>query len=284
MRSRLSQSTVAQDDDDESDGDPGVPNYDYGDDGADMEIDSPPPPPSRTPQASRTPRHTQTPRRPSFATLAEEGEPDDQPADWSIDDIGDGDVEEDQPLSAKSRGKQRASAVRHADEVDEMDVEHEIAQGLNDAELEPIPEEDEPVEEQLPPPKKGKKGRAAKNSRKENEGVPRGRPRTKKDVLREGMSVLSSLYALFLSVFTVQLLQRRTQTDCGAASAESTRPSHGGGSRRLCMGDARMAHVLFQALRRSTASPRSHPNLLVPNTNTAARKLNLSNPSWDLIL
>ena len=75
-------------------------------------------------------------------------------------------------------------------------MEPEIAQGLYDIEEEPM--EEEPAEEEDEPvQKKGKKGKekASKNSRKENEGAPRGRPRTKKEPLREGMFAPLFLYA-----------------------------------------------------------------------------------------
>lgn len=168
--SRLSYSTVAQDDDVESDIDPGPPNYDYGGSyGDDMDLDSPPPP------ASRTPRKGQTPRRTSFANLDQEADVQDEGQLGEQTDYG-------RSPSAKALGKQR---MVYENQYEEM--EPDIAQGLNDVEEEPIEEE---ADQPAPVQRKGKKGKedkASKNSRKENDGAPRGRPRGKKVVLREGM-------------------------------------------------------------------------------------------------
>lgn len=161
---------MAQDDDVESDIDPGPPNYVYGGSyGDDMDLDSPPPP------ASRTPRKGQTPRRTSFANLDQEADVQDEGQLGEQTDYG-------RSPSAKALGKQR---MVYENQYEEM--EPDIAQGLNDVEEEPIEEE---ADQPAPVQRKGKKGKedkASKNSRKENDGAPRGRPRGKKVVLREGM-------------------------------------------------------------------------------------------------
>lgn len=254
--SRLSQSMMAEED--ESDVDTGAPIYDYGDFSAPMEIDdSPPPMPqsARTPQASRTPR--QTPRRTSFTNLAQEA---DEPGDDSIEDgvgaMGEEPIDYYRPPSAKARGKQRASYVQEDDGMDGTDIEPEIAQGLDDVELDPIPEEDGPMDAEppSPPKKKSKENKAAKNSRKENDGVPRGRSRAKKEVLREGAFSLHLIICLISHLQMLQSRQRKTRMVFAVASAGSTLRSHGGGLRRSCMGVGRMAPVLCQASRKSTES------------------------------
>ncbi|TBU35568.1 Mif2/CENP-C like-domain-containing protein [Dichomitus squalens] len=175
--SRLSQSMVAAEDDDESDVDAGAPKYDYGGYGDDMELDDSPPPP---PQNPRTPRSGQSSRRTSFANLDQEASEDERQAVENDMDFG-------RSPSEKARGKQRASAV-YQDRDEEM--EPEIAQGLGDIEQEPMNDEQEgsvlePEETVLEQPR-GKKGKKVTNSkRKENEGAARGRPRAKREVLRE---------------------------------------------------------------------------------------------------
>lgn len=188
-RSRLSHSTIYRDDDDDdSDGDAGAPDYDYGDYGNDMDVDESPPPPP--PQGSRTPRNGQTPRRTSFVHLdQEEDEHEEAQVEEEMEDYR-------RSPSEKARGKQPM-----AYQEDEQEMEPEIAQGFNDLDEQPM-DEDPQEEEEAPPPKKGKKGReekASKNSGKENDGAPRGRPRQKKVVLREGTHSKHRLYA---SIFT----------------------------------------------------------------------------------
>ncbi|RDX46946.1 hypothetical protein OH76DRAFT_1442600 [Lentinus brumalis] len=174
-RSRLSHSTIYRDDDDDdSDGDAGAPDYDYGDYGNDMDVDESPPPPP--PQGSRTPRNGQTPRRTSFVHLdQEEDEHEEAQVEEEMEDYR-------RSPSEKARGKQPM-----AYQEEEQEMEPEIAQGFDDLDEQPM-DEDPQEEEEAPPPKKGKKGReekASKNSGKENDGAPRGRPRQKKVVLRE---------------------------------------------------------------------------------------------------
>ncbi|KAI0723819.1 Mif2/CENP-C like-domain-containing protein [Cerioporus squamosus] len=172
LPSRLSHSSVYRDDDDDSDGYAGPPMDDYGDYGNDMD-ESPPPPP---PHGSRTPRNGQTPRRTSFAHLDQEAdEQDEAQVEEEMEDYR-------RSPSEKARGKQ---PMVYQD--DEQEMEPEIAQGFDNLDQQPMDEEP-PEEEEAPPPKKGKRGReekASKNSRKENDGAPRGRQRQKKVVLRE---------------------------------------------------------------------------------------------------
>ncbi|KAI0748437.1 Mif2/CENP-C like-domain-containing protein [Daedaleopsis nitida] len=164
--SRLSQSMVANDDEDESDVEPGAPNFDYGDYGDDMDLDSPPPP-----KGSRTPRGEQTPRRTSFTQIEQEA--DDQEEEAQVEEM-----DYDRSPSEKARGKR---PMVYEDQEEEM--EPEIAQGFDDIDHEPMEEDEEPP--QPKGKKKGKDDKAPKNSRKENDGVPRGRPRAKREVLRE---------------------------------------------------------------------------------------------------
>ncbi|KAH9931701.1 Mif2/CENP-C like-domain-containing protein [Epithele typhae] len=193
--SRLSQSVVADSEEDPqgseedppgSEEGPEVAAPDYGDDGGmasmELEDDYPPQPspPLRTPHAARYQFQGQeTPRRKSFGNLAREpSELEDEPRDVDMDD-------DDRPLSAKARGKQR-----------EAPYGTRISRGLQEAELEPIPEEDETPPPASPPKKKGGKGkaskekttkekttkeRASKKNRKENE-VPRS---TTRELMRD---------------------------------------------------------------------------------------------------
>lgn len=174
LPSRLSQSAVYRDDGDDSDGVAGAPNYGYGDYGNDMDTDDSPPPPP--PQGSRTPRNGQTPRRTSFSRLDQEDEREEEVVE---EETG---VYSRSP-SEKARGKK---PMVYQDDDSPMEMEPEIAQGFDD--MGPVPmDENADVEEQpIMIKKKVKEDKASRNSRKENEGVPRGRPRQKKVVLREG--------------------------------------------------------------------------------------------------
>lgn len=178
--SRLSQSMVAPEYDEESDNDPGAPNYDYGGYGEDdMQLDNSPPPPL---PASRTPHSARSSRRTSFANLNQE-------EDEHLDEQQvEGDMDFHRSPSDKARGKRRATVYEDRDE----EMEPEIAQGLDDVEQDPVNEpmdEEEPVQEE-PRGKKGKKKgwepKAATNKGKENAGATRGRPRAQKQVLRDG--------------------------------------------------------------------------------------------------
>ncbi|PIL24353.1 hypothetical protein GSI_14106 [Ganoderma sinense ZZ0214-1] len=182
--SRLSQSMVAPESDEESDNEPGAPNYDYDDYGtADMQLDNSPPPSLPASHVSRTPHSVRSSHRTSFANLNQEEE--DDPAD---EQQVDGDMDDfNRSPSEKARGKRRATVY------DDQDVamEPEMEPGLDDCRVgimdEPMGEE-EPVQEE-PRGRKGKKrGReekAASTKRKENAGVTRGRPRAQKEVLRD---------------------------------------------------------------------------------------------------
>ncbi|KAI1788403.1 Mif2/CENP-C like-domain-containing protein [Ganoderma leucocontextum] len=180
--SRLSQSMVVQESDEESDVDPGAPNYDYGDYGEDdMQLDNSPPPPLPASQASRTPQSAHSSRRTSFANLNQEE--DEHVDEQQLED----DMNFNRSPSEKARGKRRATIHDDQDE----DMEPEIALGLDDVEQEPVDEpidEEEPVQEE-PHGKKGKKTggkeKAATNKRKENAGATRGRSRAQKEVLRD---------------------------------------------------------------------------------------------------
>ena len=178
---------MAPESDEESDNDPGAPNYDYGDYGEDdMQLDNSPPPASHV---SRTPHSVHSSRRTSFANLAQE---EDDPIDeQQVED----DVDFNRSPSEKARGKRRATMYD-----DQEEMEPEIAHGLDDVEHGPMDEpvdEEEPVQEE-PRGKKGKKrGReekAASTKRKENAGATRGRPRAQKEVLRDGTCPIQ-LYA-----------------------------------------------------------------------------------------
>ena len=74
-------------------------------------------------------------------------------------------------------------------------VEPEIAQEFDNMGPQPMDEEPDVEEQPFLMKKKVKEDKASKNSRKENEGAPRGRPRQKKVVLREGTHSNHRLYA-----------------------------------------------------------------------------------------
>ena len=181
LPSRLSQSAVYRDDNDDSDGDAGARHYDYGDYGNDMDTDDSPPPPP--PQGSRTPRNGQTPRRTSFSRLDQEDEPEEGQGEEETGDYN-------RSPSEKARGKK---PVVYQD--DDYPMEPEIAQEFDDMGPQPMDEEPDVVEQPFLMKKKVKEDKASKNSRKENEGAPRGRPRQKKVVLREGTHPNHRLYA-----------------------------------------------------------------------------------------
>ncbi|KAH9900941.1 Mif2/CENP-C like-domain-containing protein [Cubamyces lactineus] len=168
--SRLSQSTVAQEDDGDDDSvDGGVPDYgDYGDYGNDMEDEE-----DHVEQDTRTPRNAQTPRRASFTQMAQEVD-----EEVEVED----EVDFNRSPSEKARGKQRASFVSPPPAPpDEDDMEPEIRHGLDEVDAEPFDEEQEP------PSKKGGKQQKdkGKNARKEN-AQARAKPRQRRDVvLRE---------------------------------------------------------------------------------------------------
>ncbi|KAI0362563.1 hypothetical protein OH77DRAFT_1507986 [Trametes cingulata] len=169
--SRLSHSTVIQEQDDDSDGSVGGGAPDFGDYGNDMDDEDDYPQ-----QDTRTPRQGQTPRRTSFAQMDQEAEEEAQVED---------EMDYDRSPSAKARGKQRASYVSPPPLPQDDDMEPEIEQGLRDVEQEHIEEEDEE-----PPSKKGgkrKREAPGKNARKENQGgKPREKARSRKEVvLRE---------------------------------------------------------------------------------------------------
>lgn len=229
---------VAQDDDD-SDVDAGAPNYDYGGYGDDMDMDESPT--QATPKASRTPRNDQMSRRLSFATL-EQDEQDEEEVEEDVEPV--------RSPSEKARGKQR---MVYADPQDDM--EPDIAQGLDGIEEEPMDMEDEPVEEEVPPPKKSK---ASKNSRKENDGAPRGRSTARKTVLREGVCYACLVYAPCSNAFFAVKSLRTTRTlpVCVVASVGGTPHLPGGDWRRLCMVDESRASASFPVSRRSIAFPR----------------------------
>ena len=135
--------------------------------------------------ASRTPLASRTPRRTSFTNLEQEADgPDLEDKIDAIEDEDDSPNHHRSP-SEKARGKQRASYAPLDEERQDEYIEPEISHALDDVEMEPISEED--VGEEPPPQKVRDMAKAAKNKRKENEGAPRGRPRKKKEVLREGM-------------------------------------------------------------------------------------------------
>ncbi|KAI0373070.1 hypothetical protein BV20DRAFT_853089 [Pilatotrama ljubarskyi] len=171
--SRLSHSTVVQDQDDESDGSVGGGSPDFGNYGNDMDDEEDYPQ-----QDPHTPRKGQTPHRTSFAQMDQEAEEEAQVED---------EMDYDRSPSAKVRGKQRASFVSPPPPPPDDDMEPEIEQGLQDVEQEHIEEDDEE-----PPNKKGGKRKrdkeaASKTIRKENQGgKPREKARPRKDiVLRE---------------------------------------------------------------------------------------------------
>ncbi|KAI0636564.1 Mif2/CENP-C like-domain-containing protein [Trametes polyzona] len=159
-RSRLSQSTVAPEEDyDDSDGGD-VPHFDDFDDN--MNIDEP----DHPPPTARTPRHGQTPRRTSFAQMDQEAEEEAQVEE---------ETEFDRSPSAKARGKQRASYISPPPAGYDDDMEPEIAHGLEEVVQEPVDEETG---------KHGKRGKEAVLKSKERAKPREKRPR-KDMVLRE---------------------------------------------------------------------------------------------------
>ncbi|KAI0647465.1 Mif2/CENP-C like-domain-containing protein [Trametes meyenii] len=166
--SRLSHSTVLQEDSDSDSAGGGA--LDYGDYGNNMDDQDDDPR-----DITITPRTAQaSSRRTTFAQIEQETD-----EEAKVEE----EIDYDRSPSAKARGKQRASYLSPPPPEDDM--EPEIEQGLQEVEQELL-EEDEGEEE--PPSRRGKKGKEAapKVSGKENPTKPREKPQPrKKVVLRE---------------------------------------------------------------------------------------------------
>ncbi|OSD08443.1 hypothetical protein PYCCODRAFT_1429509 [Trametes coccinea BRFM310] len=167
--SRLSQSTIPQEDDDDgSSVDGGLGDYGGYDDQMDEDVD-------HTQQSTRTPRNGMTPRRSSFTQMDQEAD-----EEAEVED----EMDFNRSPSEKMRGKQRASFVSPPPRHDDY-MEDEMDQGMQAIEEEPEEEE----HEEPPSRKDGKrkdKGSSAKDTRKENAQPRTTKPRQRKDVvLRE---------------------------------------------------------------------------------------------------
>lgn len=253
--SHLSQSTVAQDDDEEPvdfDG----PDFNGG--GFDSDDDDPP---AQSFQQSR--QHSQrrssahTSRRTSFTQMDQDEDEEEEQVERMTDN---------EP-TPRAKGKRRDSG-----DVPEPshDVEDDISHGLAQVDQEQFMDEDEDVplrkrtgQDREDDDSIEKYQRPSKKAKTENEGAkkPRDRPKgSKNNVLRDGRSTRHR-WLSGGSCFPFQLLpMTRTPAVYVAGVAPDTSHWNGGGVRRSCMAGENLARHMYQLSRRFVASRRRSLN------------------------